>query len=141
MTPQQIEDLYIRSFDHPMTAQEKEILLSATKANAGLASDLSHYKKIREVALRGTAAGFGPYFAKKVITRIQNVGIQIDRLVLVFFKKYQVAALGAVVALLALNAAFADQLDLLTLFGLEDAPSASEEVVLFDFNEILNIDL
>jgi len=141
MTPQEIEELYIRSFDEPMNAEEKELLLKALKANAGVATDLSHYKKIREVTLRSNPTTFGPYFSKKIITKIQNVGIQIDRQILAFFKKYQLAAVGIVIALLALNAVFADQLNLQSLFGLEDTTTQTEEIVSFDFNEILNNDL
>ncbi len=141
MTPQEIEDLYIRSFDEPMNEEEKELLLKALKTNAGVATDLSHYKKIREVLLRSNPATFGPYFSKKIITKIQNVGIQIDRQILAFFKKYQLAAVGIVIALLALNAVFADQLNLQSLFGLEDTTTQTEEIVSFDFNEILNNDL
>jgi hypothetical protein len=141
MTPQEIEDLYIRSFDEPMNSEEKELLLKALKANTGVATDLSHVKKIRELLLRNTPATFGPYFSRKVITKIQNVGIQIDRQILAFFKKYQLAAVGIVIALLALNAVFADQLNLQSLFGLEDTTTQTEEIVSFDFNEILNNDL
>ena len=141
MTPQEIEDLYIRSFDEPMNAEEKELLLKALKANAGVATDLSHYKKIREVLLRNAQTTFGPYFSRKIVTKIQNVGIQIDRQILAFFKKYQLAAVGIVIALLALNAVFADQLNLQSLFGLEDPTTQTEEIVSFDFNEILNNDL
>ena len=139
MTPQEIENLYIRSFDQAMDSREKELLLKALRTNTGLATDLSQYKKMREVLLRKEPGTFGPYFAKKVISKIQNVGIQIDRQILAFFKKYQLAAMGVVIALLALNAVFADQLNLQSLFGLEDA--AVEEIASFDFYETLNTDL
>ena len=141
MTPQEIEDLYIRSFDEPMNVEEKELLLKALKTNAGVATDLSHYKKMREVLLRNNPATFGPYFSRKIVTKIQNVGIQIDRQIIAFFKKYQLAMVGVVIALLALNAVFADQLNLQSLFGLEDTTTQTEEIVSFDFNEILNNDL
>jgi len=141
MTPQEIEDLYIRSFDEPMTAEEKDLLLKALKSNPGVATDLSNYKKIREVLTNTNPSTFGPYFSRKVITKIQNVGIQIDRQIIAFFKKYQLAAVGVVIALLALNAVFADQLNLQSLFGLEDTTTQTEEIVSFDFNEILNNDL
>jgi hypothetical protein len=141
MTPQEIEDLYIRSFDEPMNAKEKELLLKALKEKAGVATDLSHYKKMREVLLRTSPASFGPYFSRKIVTKIQNVGIQVDRQIISFFKKYQLAMVGVVIALLALNAVFADQLNVQSLFGLEDTASQTEEIVSFDFNEILNTDL
>ncbi len=141
MTPQQIEDLYIRSFDEPMNAEEKELLLKALKENSGTATDLAKYKKVRELLLRKTPTTFGPYFSRKIVAKIQNVGIQIDRQIIAFFKKYQLAMVGVVIALLALNAVFADQLNLQSLFGLEDTTTQTEEIVSFDFNEILNTDL
>jgi hypothetical protein len=141
MTPLEIEDLYIRSFDQAMDSPGKELLLKALRTNTGLATDLSQYKKIREVLLRKEPATFGPYFAKKVITKIQNVGIQIDRQILAFFKKYQLAAVGVVIALLALNAIFADQLNLQSLFGLENTTTTTDDIVSFDFYETLNSDL
>ena len=141
MSTQEIEELYIRSFDDKLPENQKAELLIAMRENGGLATELSHYKKIREVMLRKTPASFGSYFAKKVIANIQNVGLQIDRQIFAFFKKYQLAAVGVVVALLALNAVFADQLNLQSLFGLENATQTTEEVVSFDFSEILNDDL
>ncbi len=141
MTPQQIEDLYIRSFDEPMNAEERELLLKALKENSGTATDLAKYKKVRELLLRKTPTTFGPYFSRKIVAKIQNVGIQIDRQIIAFFKKYQLAMVGVVIALLALNAVFADQLNLQSLFGLEDTTTQTEEIVSFDFNEILNTDL
>ena len=141
MTTQEIEDLYVRSFDDPMNSEEKELLLKTLRTNTRLATDISQHKKIREVLLRKEPATFGPYFAKKVIAKIQNVGIQIDRQILAFFKKYQLAAVGVVIALLALNAVFADQLNLQSLFGLENTSNTADDIVSFDFYETLNTDL
>jgi len=141
MTPQEIEELYLRSFDEPMNSREQELLLQAMETNSGVATQLAPYKKIREVLQRESPATFGPYFSRKIIAKIQNVGIQIDRQILAFFKKYQLAAVGIVIALLALNAVFADQLDLTSLFGLEDTTTTTDEIVSFDFYETLNNDL
>jgi hypothetical protein len=141
MTTQELEDLYIRSFDERLTDQQKESLLNEMKTNGGLATELSHYKTIRELTLRSSPASFGPYFAKKVVARIQNVGVQIDRQIFKFFKTYQLAVVGVVIALLALNAMFADRLNLETLFGLDSDQQTTEEIVTFDFSKILNSDL
>ena len=141
MTVQEIEDLYIRSFDETMSSGEKDKLLNALRANPGLATELSEYKKIRNVSLRRNPASFGPYFAVKLVAKIQNVGIQIDRQIFAFFKKFQLAAVGVVIALLALNVIFADELNLESLFGLEDSLNTTEEIVSFDFYEMLNNDL
>ena len=141
MTVQEIEDLYIRSFDETMSSGDKDKLLNALRANPGLATELSEYKKIRDVSLRKKPASFGPYFAVKLVAKIQNVGIQIDRQIFAFFKKFQLAAVGVVIALLALNVIFADELNLKSLFGLEDSLNTTEEIVSFDFYEMLNNDL
>ena len=141
MTVQEIKDLYIRSFDEPMSAEQKDQLLNAMRSNAGLATEFSHYKRTRDALLRTTPASFGPYFATKVVAKIQNVGIQIDRQIFAFFKKFQLAAVGVVIALLALNVIFADELSLKSFFGLENPTTTTEEIVSFDFYEMLNNDL
>ncbi|HEX6892698.1 MAG TPA: hypothetical protein VF141_18450 [Chryseolinea sp.] len=138
MAKKDLEELYIRSLDAPMTSHEQEFLTESLTANTDVAADLSKHLKIREVLLRSTPATFGPFFSIKIVNKIQNVGIQIDRQIIAFFKKYQLAMVGVVVALLALNAVFADQLTFQTLFGLEDA---AEEIVSFDFYETFNSDL
>lgn len=141
MTVQEIKELYIRSFDEPMSATQKDQLLDAMRSNTGLATELAEYKRIRETLLRTTTASFGPYFAVKVVAKIQNVGIQIDRQIFAFFKKFQLAAVGVVIALLALNVIFADELNLKSLFGLENSTNTTEEIVSFDFYEMLNNEL
>jgi hypothetical protein len=138
MTLQEIENLYIRSLDEPMNDIDRQNLATALKENPGLINDLGKYNKIRELTLRKVPASFGPYFARKVVARIQNVGIQIDREILAYFKKYQLAAVGVVMALVALNAIFADQLDLPSIFGLQDSVQPTEEIVSFDFSDLTN---
>ena len=141
MTVQEIKDLYIRSFDEPMSTEQKDQLLNAMRTNAGLATEFSYYKRTREALLRTTPASFGPYFAIKVVAKIQNVGIQIDRQIFAFFKKFQLAAVGVVIALLALNVIFADEFNLKSFLGLESSTNTTEEIVSFDFYEMLNDDL
>ena len=141
MNMQQIEDRYIRSFDEPLHGGDRESLAEAIKAHPHLARELSHYKTIREAALRSRPDSFGPYFARKVMARIQNVGVQIDRQILLFFKKYQLAAIGVVVALFALNALLADRVTIPSLFGLEETSQPADEIMSFDFSDILNNDL
>jgi hypothetical protein len=138
MTTQEIENLYIRSLDDELNTKEREIVDNALKVNPALAIGLKQYDSIREISSRKKPATFGPYFSRKVVARITNVGIQIDRQIFAYFKKYQLVALGIVMALLALNAVFADQLDLQSILGLEDTSTTSEEIVSFDFNELIN---
>ena len=138
MTLQETEDLFIRSLDEPLSGEEKDVLVKALRANAGWATDISQYKRIRDVLLRSQAATFGPYFAKKVITKIQNLGIEIDRQIVGFFKKYQLVALGVLIALLAVNVVFSDKLSITSVLGIQDTPATDDGIVSFDFYENLN---
>ena len=141
MTSQEIEDLYIRSLDVPMTASEKEIFLKGLQEKGKIAKVLSDHKKIRDLARSVSPATFGYYFANRLIARIENTGVVIDRQIFSFFKKYQLAAAGIIVALLILNTIFSDQLSLNSSFGLETTPATTEEIVSFDFYETLNNEL
>ena len=88
--------------------------------------------------MNGTPSTFGPYFAQKVILRIQNLRVEIDQQIVFFFKKYQLAALGVVIALLAVNVIFADTLDLPSVLGVEEtAAPADDDLLSFDFYENL----
>ncbi len=127
MNPNEIEDLFLRSFDQPLSETEKEKMLTAMQANAGLAKDLSAFKKIRETVLRERPATFGPYFAQKVITRIKGLRIEIDKQIIFFFKKFQLAAAGVLVALLAVNVIFSDQLNVDSIFGIQDTVAAIDQ--------------
>ena len=136
MSPNEIEDLLIRSFDQSLSEKEKDQLVVAIRANAGLAREMSTHKTIRETLLRKNPATFGPYFAKKVIIKIQSLRIEIDKQIMFFFRKYQLAALGVLIALLAVNVMFADQLDLPSILGVEDSTTTSpveEDSLSFDF--------
>jgi hypothetical protein len=141
MTPQEVEDLFIRSMDVPMTPVERELFLKGLKADVKLAKYLSSYTRIRDLAKTEPPASFGTYFAGKLIARIQNTGVVIDRQIFSFFKRYQLVAAGVIVALVILNGIFSDQLTLDSVFGLENKTTQTEEIATFDFYKTLNIDL
>lgn len=136
MKPEEIEDLFIRSLDTALPEKAKSDLNQELSGNDTLAGELSRYALLRETILRKEAASFGPYFAQKVITKIQNLGVEIDRQIGHFFKKYQLAAIGVLIALLAVNAVFSDQINIYSVFGMENDPST--ELVTFDFYQNLN---
>jgi len=135
MKPEEIESLFLRSLDENLSeAQLAEMLKSIEEQ--GLAEDLSKYTRIRESFQRKAPATYGPYFAQKVIHRIQNLRVEIDQQIVFFFKKYQLAALGVLIALLAVNVIFADSLDLPSLLGIEQTTAPSDDDLLtFDFYE------
>lgn len=138
MNADEIEDLFIRSLDETLSEVEKNQLTEALQSNASMARSLLDHKSIREILLRKSPATFGYYFAQKVVTKIQNLRVEIDKEIMFFFKKYQLAALGVLIALLAVNVIFADQLDLPSVLGIEDTSlSADDELMSFDFYENL----
>lgn len=143
MTPQEIEDLFIRSLDIPMTRDETALFLKQLKENPSLAKTLSAHKKIRELLQPAVPPSFGYSFASKLIARIENTGVVIERQIFSFFKKYQLVVAGVVVALLILNTVLSDQLSVDSILGLDNTTTTTptEEIISFDFNKTLNSDL
>ena len=139
MNTNEIEDLFLRSLDQTLSDAEKEQLVNAFRTNPGLAKEVSQYKHIRQTILRNKPATFGPYFAQKVITKIQNLRIEIDKQIIFFFKKYQLAALGVFIALLAVNVIFSDQFDVPSVLGIKEEAAAIDDEVIeaFDFQNNL----
>ncbi|MEP6737463.1 MAG: hypothetical protein ABJA70_18205 [Chryseolinea sp.] len=143
MKQQELEDQYIRSLDVPMNNQERERFLTELRAHPTFVKELNLHSKVRELVTPKAPASFGPYFASKLIHKIENTGVVIDRQIFSFFKRFQLAALGIAVALLILNVMFADQANLKSVFGLDRTPTTTtdEEIISFDFYETLNNDL
>lgn len=137
MKSEEIESLFLRSLDENLSeAQQEEMIRSMQEQH--LVEDLAKYKGIRESLKRNTPATFGPYFAQKVIHRIQNLGVDIDQQIVFFFKKYQLAALGVLIALLALNIIFAGTMDLPSLLGIEEpAVPLDDDLLSFDLYETI----
>jgi hypothetical protein len=144
MKPDEIEKLFLHSLDEHLDESQKEALTKALKEQPGLAEDLSKYKLIRERLLRNNPATFGPYFAQKVINRIENMRVEIDKQIVFFFRKYQLVALGVFVALLTINVIFSDQLNIPSVLGIQEevvADDADDEIEAFDFsNNLTNND-
>ena len=90
--------------------------------------------------MRDKPATFGPYFAQKVINRIENMRVEIDKQIVFFFRKYQLAALGVFIALLAINVIFSDQLNIPSVLGIQEEVTADEtddDIEAFDFSNNL----
>jgi hypothetical protein len=127
-----------------LSDDDKRKLVEAMRSHGGIAADMQQYKDIRSSMLRQKPATFGPYFAQKVINRIQGMRVEIDRQIVFFFKKYQLAALGVFVALLTINIIFSEQLDLPSILGIQDteattvANTPEDDIETFNFLEALN---
>lgn len=140
MKPDEIENLFLRSLDENLNDAQKEVLVNSVGDQQGLAEDLSQYRRIREILLRSKPATFGPYFAQKVMNRIENMRLEIDKQIVFFFKKYQLAALGVFIALLAINVIFSDQMNIPSVLGIQDesvVEDGQEDIETFDFSNNL----
>lgn len=141
MIPEKIEDLYIRSLDMPLNPGETAMLTKWVNENTEFASQLSGHKSIRASLVRRNPATFGPFFAARLLARIENSRVIIEREIFSFFKKYQLLAAGIVVALLILNTVLSENLTVDSIFGLDNQNTVVDEIVSFDFYETLNNDL
>ena len=137
MTKEKVEELYIRALDDFLGEAETRQLVEAMRSFPDLAKELTEYKKVREDVARKLPATFGPYFAQKVIARIQLNRLEIEAQIAFFFKKYQLAALGVFIALLTINIIFSDRADIPSILGLEETQPAEDDLLSFDFYENL----
>ncbi len=140
-----LEELYLRSLDQTLSVAEQSELDAALSANPDFAADAAKYKSIREAVRRSEDASFSPYFAQKVIEKLQTVKIGIDRQIMIFFKRYQLAAFGLMLVLVTVNIFSAEKLDFASVLGYEetvtpDATSSPDEddLLSFDLYENLN---
>ena len=124
------EELLLRSFDASVSAREREELTSQMQHDPGLRRQSDQYLKIRELMLRTEPDSFGPFFAERIMNQLKQRVNEIDYLIFFFFKKYQVLALGMLVALLITNLLLSDQPTIKSLFGVEQ--QATEEIFTID---------
>ena len=113
------EELLLKSYDVPVSAREREELAKQTQNDPTLRRQSDQYVKIRELMLRTEPDSFGPFFAERIVNQLKQRVNEIDYLIFFFFKKYQVLALGILVALLVTNLLLTDQLSLKALFGVD----------------------
>lgn len=125
------EDLFLQSLDGTLDEAQKQRLEKVLAEDAGLQRASGQYLTLRDQLHRKETDSFGPFFAERIINRIKSLKKEIDYQIFFFFKKYQLAAIGVVVALLVLNIIFSDQLTLKSVLGFEDEKA----------NDIVTIDL
>ncbi|MBS1557455.1 MAG: hypothetical protein JST69_01905 [Bacteroidetes bacterium] len=115
-----VEDLFLQSLDGPLTREQKEVLAQQLLSDRKLKLTADQYILIREKLKREEPDSFGPFFAERIVNKIRNLKQEIDYQIFFFFRKYQVAVIGVLVALLALNIMFSDQLTFKSILGFED---------------------
>lgn len=115
-----VEDLFLQSLDGSLTREQKEWLAQQLLSDRKLKLTADQYILIREKLKREEPDSFGPFFAERIVNKIRNLKQEIDYQIFFFFRKYQVAVIGVLVALLALNIMFSDQLTFKSILGFED---------------------
>jgi len=114
------EDLFLQSLDGRISDDQKRKLAEAMIADPILKKNADQFVKLRDKLLRKEEESFGPFFAERIINQIKSLKKEIDYQIFFFFKKYQLAAIGAVVALVVLNIVLSDSLTVKSVLGFED---------------------
>jgi anti-sigma factor RsiW len=130
------EKLLLRHLDAPLDATEAERLSRLLREDQALQAQQRAYLAVREQLARKAPETFGLFFADRVIRQLKKRTEEIDYLILFFFRKYQVVALGIFVALLTANLFLTDQFSVASVFGLEQ--ETIEDFISIDLYENLN---
>ncbi len=117
------DELLIKSLDNKLSNEERQLLMTMIENDHQLKKYSQQYERLRQMLLRQEPDSFGPFFAERIVNRIKNMKKEIDYQIFFFFKKYQLAAVGVVIALIVLNIIFSDQLTLKSVLGFEDQTS------------------
>lgn len=117
------DELLIKSLDSKLSNEERQLLITMMEDDHQLKKYSQQYDKLREMLLRQEPDSFGPFFAERIVNKIKNLRKEIDYQIFFFFKRYQLAAVGIVIALIVLNIVFSDQLTLKSVLGFEDQTS------------------
>lgn|GEM_PF-970805 len=142
MAKKSIEDILIESLDQPVHEGEKQQLDQRLALDKDVRKQHDQYLKIREMMRRKRETSFGPYFSVRVATRIQNMRKEIDHQILFFFKKYQLAALGILIAIVAVNIISAKDISVQSVLGIDEKNINNvvndADSITFDFYKTLN---
>jgi hypothetical protein len=114
------DDLFLQSLDGHISDDQKKKLAEALASNTMLKKNADQFMKLRMTLSRKEEESFGPFFAERIVNRIKSLKKEIDYQIFFFFKKYQLAAIGVVVALVVLNIVLSDSLTVKSVLGFED---------------------
>jgi len=129
------ENLFLQSLDGKISEEQKEKLAEAMNNDRALKKNADQFVKLRTRLLRKEEDSFGPFFAERIINRIKSLKKEIDYQIFFFFKKYQLAAIGVVVALVVLNIVLSDNLSVKSVLGFEEEQAS--DIVTIDLYQNL----
>jgi hypothetical protein len=114
------EDLFLQSLDGKISDEQKMELTEAMNSDLNLRRNADQFIKLRSKLLRKEEESFGPFFAERIINQIKSLKQEIDFQIFFFFRKYQLAAIGVVVALVVMNIVLSDSFTVKSVMGFED---------------------
>jgi hypothetical protein len=85
-----------------------------------MTNEEKHDSQIQEMLSLRKSESFGPFFAERVIHQIKTLHQEVEYQLFSFFKKYQLVALGVIIALLVLNIMLSDTLSIQSILGFEE---------------------
>jgi hypothetical protein len=129
------QDLFLRSLDSSLHESEKAILQNAYTTDTHLIKHSKEFILVRELLAQQKGKSFGPFFAERVINHIRAFQQEIEYQVFSFFKKYQLVAVGLIVALFISNMMLADSFTIKSIIGLE------ENAIIDTTTDIFEIDI
>lgn len=100
-----------------------------------MTTEENHNNQIKEMLFNRNGESFGPFFAERVTNQIKSLQQEVEYQLFSFSKKYQLAAISLVMALLALNIIFSDSLSFKSILGFEE--EAPTEIVQIDLYQTL----
>lgn len=114
------EELFLKSLDGAINDQQKMELENGLQKDSQLKKKTDQFIMLREKLYQSEKDSFGPFFAERIINRLKSLKKEIDYQIFFFFKKYQLAVLGVIVALVVLNIVFSDSLTVQSILGFEE---------------------
>jgi hypothetical protein len=129
------DDLFLQSLDGKISAEQKKKLDEVMNSDLLLRKNADQFMTLRSKLLRKEEDSFGPFFAERIINQIKSLKKEIDYQIFFFFRKYQLAAIGVVVALVVLNIVLSDQMTVKSVLGFED--EHADDIVTIDLYQNL----
>ena len=131
-------EAYINSLDQPVSDSEQKKLEALLQNDAVLKNEKGLHDKVRSLLSVTEKQSFGPYFANKVLAKLEQREVALEDYVFSFFNRYKLVAIGSLMLLFILNTALSDQGTLKEVFGLRTSVTTEDEIVSFDYYQLLN---
>lgn len=123
MKTDEFEWMYLQSLDGQISDGQRSRLNEMLAGNRLYQHKVNQFTALRTLVMQREESSFGPFFAERITNHLKNLKSEIDYQIFSFFKKYQLAALGIVVALVVFNLLQSEQLSIASFFGFEDTAS------------------